>query len=163
MTKYEQPELTYDDITEDLEFITASRTVTEADIMQFAGLTGDYNELHTSEAYAKNTSYEGRIAHGMLTLSIANGLYMRMNLFEKNTVANLGIEEWKFVKPVRSGDTLSVRLTVAGKRLTHDPNRGIIRWNVEVLEQNKDVKARGIWVKMFLTRIGAETMQSRGK
>ncbi len=86
-----------------------------------------------------------------------------MNLFEKNTVANLGIEEWKFVKPVRSGDTLSVRLTLAGKRLTHDPDRGIIRWNVEVLDQNKDVKARGIWVKMFLTRIGAETMQSRGK
>lgn len=124
--------------------------------MMFAGLTGDFNELHTSTSYAEHTSFGSRIAHGMLTLAIANGLYMRLNLFEKNTVANLGIENWSFKKAVRIGDTLHVILTLAGKRLTSTPGRGIIRWNVNVLNQNSETVADGVWVKMFLTRIVQE-------
>lgn len=156
MKVYKATDLSYDDISEDLEFETASRTITEGDVMMFAGLTGDFNELHTSTSYAEHTSFGSRIAHGMLTLAIANGLYMRLNLFEKNTVANLGIENWSFKKAVRIGDTLHVILTLAGKRLTSTPGRGIIRWNVNVLNQNSETVADGVWVKMFLTRIVQE-------
>lgn len=156
MKVYKATDLSYDDISEDLEFETASRTITEGDVMTFAGLTGDFNELHTSTSYAEHTSFGSRIAHGMLTLAIANGLYMRLNLFEKNTVANLGIENWSFKKAVRIGDTLHVILTLAGKRLTSTPGRGIIRWNVNVLNQNSETVADGVWVKMFLTRIVQE-------
>lgn len=156
MKVYKATDLSYDDISEDLEFETASRTITESDVMMFAGLTGDFNELHTSTSYAEHTSFGSRIAHGMLTLAIANGLYMRLNLFEKNTVANLGIENWSFKKAVRIGDTLHVILTLAGKRLTSTPGRGIIRWNVNVLNQNSETVADGVWVKMFLTRIVQE-------
>lgn len=157
MKTYQAADLTYDDITQDIEFETASRTITEGDVMLFAGLTGDFNELHTSTSYAEHTAYGARIAHGMLTLAIANGLYMRLNLFEKNTVANLGIENWSFQKAVKIGDTLHVVLRLEGKRLTRNLTRGIIRWNVDVLNQDNETVANGIWVKMFLTRAGAGT------
>ena len=85
MEEYGFPQLGYDDITEEQVFISAGRTVTESDVVQFAGLTGDMNELHTNEQYAAGTPFGTRIVHGMLTLAIANGLYMRMNIFEKNT------------------------------------------------------------------------------
>ena len=155
MERYRAADLTYDDITQDIEFETASRTITEGDVMMFAGLTGDFNELHTSASYAEHTAFGARIAHGMLTLAIANGLYMRLNLFEKNTVANLGIESWSFKKAVKIGDTLHVTLRLSDKRLTRDPRRGIIRWNVDVLNQENELVANGIWVKMFLTRMAA--------
>lgn len=152
MVLYKPVDINYDDITEDLVFETVSRTITESDIMAFAGLTGDFNTLHTSEEYARNTSYGTRIAHGMLTLAVANGLYMRLNLFDRCTVANLGIENWSFKKAVRIGDTLHVRLSLAGKRVTSNPKRGIIRWQVSVYNQRDEEVACGIWVKMFLTR-----------
>jgi len=156
MERFIPVDISYDDITEDIYFETSSRTVTEADVMEFAGLTGDYNELHTSKGYAEKTAFGQRIAHGMLTLSIANGLYMRMNIFEKCTVANLGIEKWSFKKSVIFGDTLHVKLTLAEKRLTSNPDRGVIKWNVSVLNQNDEEVAGGIWVKMFLTRAAYE-------
>lgn len=153
MDLYKPVDINYDDITEDQVYVTASRTITESDVMMFAGLTGDFNELHTSEHYAQGTSFGSRIAHGMLTLAVANGLYMRMNLFEKNTVANLGIEKWSFKKAVLIGDTLHVKLSLDSKRLTSNPERGVIRWQVTVLNQNDEEVAGGIWVKMFLTRL----------
>lgn len=155
MTVYKIEDISYDDITEDLEFDTASRTITEGDVMQFAGLTGDFNQLHTSASYAEQTVFGARIAHGMLTLAIANGLYMRMNLFDRYTVANLGIEDWAFKQAVKIGDTLRVKITLAQKRLTKDPGRGIVKWKVQVLNQANDLVAQGIWVKLFLTRAGA--------
>lgn len=152
MEVYQPVNLNYDDITEDTVYVTSSRTITEGDVMAFAGLTGDYNELHTSAQHAQNTPFGARIAHGMLTLAVANGLYMRLNLFEKNTVANLGIESWSFKKAVLLGDTLHVKLSLDSKRLTSNPKRGVIRWKVTVLNQNDEEVAGGIWVKMFLTR-----------
>ena len=156
MDRYQPVDISYDEITEDTYFVTSSRTVTEADVMAFAGLTGDYNELHTSREYAGKTAFGQQIAHGMLTLSVANGLYMRMNIFEKCTVANLGIEKWSFKKSVLFGDTLHVKLTLAEKRLTSNPDRGVIKWNVSVLNQNEEEVAGGIWAKMFLTRAAYE-------
>lgn len=156
MTVYQAQELSFDDIAEDVVYKTSSRTITEGDVMFFAGLTGDFNELHTSQSYAQHTAFGARIAHGMLTLAVANGLYMRLNLFEKYTVANLGIENWQFKKAVLIGDTLHVELTLEDKRLTKNPKRGVIRWFVKVMNQNDETVAEGIWVKMFLTRAGLE-------
>ena len=88
----------------------------------------------------------------MLTLAIANGLYMRLNLFEKCTVANLGIEKWSFRKAVLIGDTLHVKLSLLDKRVTSNPKKGVVRWQVGVYNQNEEEVAGGVWVKMFLTR-----------
>lgn len=141
--------LYYSDILENLQITTASRTISEADIMLFAGLTGDYNELHTSATFAARTAFSERIAHGMLTLSMANGLYMRTGLFNESTIANLGIKEWGFGKPVKIGDTISVKISLHEKHLSSRPDRGIVNWNVVVVNQNDEVVASGIWTKMI--------------
>ena len=141
--------LYYADLPEDFYITTASRTISESDIMLFAGLTGDYNELHTSATFAAKTAFSERIAHGMLTLSMANGLYMRTGLFNESTVANLGIKEWRFGKPVKIGDTISVKISLHEKHLSSRKDRGIVNWNIEVVNQNEEVVASGIWTKMI--------------
>ena len=116
-------------------FVSPTRSVTEYDIMTFAGLTGDQNELHTSIEYAAKTKFGQRIAHGLLVLSIANGLYFRT--VAANSVL-LSINELKFPRPTLIGDTLRLKLTVAAKRLTHDPSRGILTWQYEMLNQREE-------------------------
>jgi len=150
MESIQKKDLYYEDIQEGVVFQTPSRTVSESDIMLFAGLTGDFNELHTSSMFAAKTPFGERIAHGMLTLAIANGLYMQMGYFNHSTVANLGIEEWRFKKAVRINDTLYVRITLKDKRYTSNPSRGVIHWNVEVCNQENEVVACGIWTKMIM-------------
>ncbi|MEA4849386.1 MAG: MaoC/PaaZ C-terminal domain-containing protein [Clostridiaceae bacterium] len=145
-------DLYYGDIEVGDEFITATRTISEADVMLFAGLTGDYNELHTSASFAEKNAYGERIAHGMLTLAMANGLYMRLNHFNNSTIANLGIKDWKFTKAVKFGDTIYTRIVLMEKSLTSNPARGIINWHVDVCNQNDEVVATGTWVKMLTNR-----------
>lgn len=91
---------------------SVGRTVTEGDIMTFAGLTGDYNQIHTDAAFAAGTQFGQRIAHGLLGLSIAVGLLMRTGVLEGTVLAFREIVEWKFVKPVFIGDTLRVEMEV---------------------------------------------------
>ena len=137
----------YEDLEVGSVFISPSRTITESDIVQFAGLTGDLNELHTSATFAAKTSFGQRIAHGMLILSIANGLYMRSGVFK--TSVFLGIENWKSSKPVFIGDTLTLRLTIADKRLTKDGKRAIIGMQYDLLNQSDEVVASGLFRRMI--------------
>jgi acyl dehydratase len=98
-------------------FITPARTVTETDIVLFAGLTGDYHPIHTDEEYSKKYSIYGtRIAHGLFTLSISEGLFFRLGLLDGIAGAALGWNNVKFTKPVLAGDTLYVEIKVIDKR-----------------------------------------------
>ncbi len=146
----EKREIGYNEVNIGDVFISASRTVSEADIMTFAGMTGDNNEIHTSEAYAKTTAFGTRIAHGLLTLGIANGLYVRMGLFENSVM--LEIKEWKIPKPVKLGDTIRLRLTIEDKRPTKKPDKGICNMRYEVLNQNDEVVAGGLLIRMVPIR-----------
>lgn len=139
-------ELYFDDVEVGEEFYSPSRTITESDVVQFAGLTGDFNELHTSETFAKGTPYGKRIVHGMLTLSMANGLYVRIGAFANSVF--LGIDSWRFLKPVMLEDTIRLRLTIADKRATKDGKRGIIGMKYEVLNQDGEVVADGVLRRM---------------
>lgn len=91
---------------------SVARTVAESDILTFAGLTGDYNQIHTDAEFAKGTQFGGRIAHGLLGLSLAVGLLMRTGVLEGTVLAFREIIEWKFIKPVFIGDTLHVEMEV---------------------------------------------------
>jgi 3-hydroxybutyryl-CoA dehydratase len=127
--------LYYEDFTEGAEHVTRGRTITEADVVNFAGLSGDFIELHTNEEYARKGAFGRRIAHGLLTLSIATGLMIQMNLVTDTVVAFYGIDKLRFVKPVFIGDTIHVRKKVAGA-MAKGGEVGVVTFETSVLNQH---------------------------
>ena len=126
------------------EYESPARTVTEADIVAFAGLSGDYNPLHVNEEYCKTTVFGGRIAHGPLVYAIAAGLLFQLHLYDDTLIAFLGFENLKFTKPVKPGDTIRARIKVLDKRETSSPERGVMRRQLQVLNQRGEVVQEGI-------------------
>lgn len=125
-------------------FYTASRTITEADVVMFAGLTGDYTEIHTSKTMAAETQFGQRIAHGMLVLSYAHGLFMATKLTTPTGIAFASIDQWRFKRPVFLGDTIQVKITVAELIPSRSkPDRGIVKFLFQVLNQQEEVVQEG--------------------
>lgn len=136
--------LYYEELQIGQAFITPRRTITEADIVLFTGLSGDVNSLHTDEVFAvQETPFGTRIAQGLLTLSAATGLIARVGFCEGTVLAFLGIKEWRFTGAVKAGDTLHARITVTAKRETSKPDRGIFTEKVEIINQHGDVVQEG--------------------
>jgi len=129
--------LYFEDFRIGMEFTTPRRTVTEADIVNFAGLSGDFNPLHTDEEYAKNTIFKGRIAHGALTFSIMTGLWDKIGFIRESIIAFYGIDKLRFTKPVYPGDTIMVKIKVTGKE--EKDGRGLITLHNEVINQRSEV------------------------
>ena len=94
--------LFYEDIEEGTEHESSGRTVTEADVVNFAGLSADFNNMHIDEEFAKNTVFKTRVAHGMCVLSIATGLWFTMPRLA--TIAFMGLQDWRFSGAVKPGD-----------------------------------------------------------
>ena len=126
------------------EFESPARTVTEADIVAFAGLSGDYNPLHVNEEYCKTTIFGGRIAHGPLVYAIAAGLLFQLHLYDDTLIAFLGFENLKFTKPVKPGDTIRARIKVLEKRASSNADRGVMKRQLQVLNQRGEVVQEGI-------------------
>ena len=105
----------FEDIRVGEEYTSPGRTVTEADIVIFAGLSGDYNVLHTDAEHMKSSIFSERIAHGLLGLSIQQGLLGRV--MPPSGAEQLGALKWKFKGPIRIGDTIQVRSRIAGLTL----------------------------------------------
>jgi len=128
-----------DDFKEGEVILTPARTVTEADVSCFAGLTGDYNPLHTSEEFAKDHSmFKTRIAHGLLGLSILSGLLNQTGLMEGTTIAFIESND-KFTGPLRFGDTVMGHVTVKEVKPSSKPGRGILKLYCELRNQNDEV------------------------
>lgn len=144
--------LWFEDFEVGAETVTDSRTVTEADIVAFAGLSGDYNPLHVDAEFAKSTPFGERIAHGLLGLAIASGLVSRTGSIEGTTLAFLGME-WRFTKAVLIGDTITVRSRVAETRETSKPDRGIVRFAVQVVNQHGEVVQEGTQTLLMRRRL----------
>jgi len=107
----------YADLYVGMAFRSPGRTITDADLVAFAGLTGDYSELHTSDVYAKNSEFGRRVAHGMLGLAYAHGLmWARTGELRDTAIAFLGIGEWKFLQPIFIGDTIFVNYRIVELR-----------------------------------------------
>src|SRR3972149_9261908 len=116
-------------------FESQARTVEVGDVSLFAGLTGDFNPLHTDEETARQTPLKGRIAHGLLTLGISGGQQNQLGLFEGTTLALLGLDKLRFTAPVRFGDTIHTELTVKETRESSKPDRGIVIFDTVVKNQ----------------------------
>jgi len=133
-----------DELIEGEEYVTPSRTLTETDVVMFAGMTGDYNELHTSEAYMKRTPFGRRLVHGLLALSISHGLLFRTGILEGTAIALLGVDGWQFKVPLFFGDTIRVKVKVAEARPSRSkPDRGVLKLYMEIVNQDDQVVQSG--------------------
>jgi len=131
--------------------VSPSRTITETDIVMFCGLSGDYNELHSSVEYAKQTVFGKRIAHGLLGLAIASGLAGRLGVMEGTAQAFMGLE-WKFKGPIFIGDTVYVRASVVKKREIKRLGGGLVIFKVTILNQDDKVVQEGTWTVLMKSR-----------
>ena len=120
------------------------RTITEADIVAFAGLSGDYNPIHTDVEFAKTGMFGERIAHGLLVLSIASGLAWQLGFMAGTADAFLSLD-WKFTGPTKIGDTVKVSAEVTQKREMPGSGGGMIVFSVEATNQRGEVIQRGKW------------------
>ncbi len=123
---------------------SVGRTVTEADIVLFAGLSGDYNLIHTDAEYSKSQVFGQRVAHGLLVLSIASGMAVRLGFMEDTIIAFRGLE-WKFTAPVFAGDTIRLRVAVEEIKPMPRLDGGLVRFKMEVLNQRSETVNRGVW------------------
>jgi acyl dehydratase len=135
----------YDDLSVGMKFRSPGRTILDADLIQFAGMTGDYSELHTSDVYAKASQFGRRVAHGMLGLAYAHGLmWPRTGELRETAIAFLGIEDWRFVGPIFVGDTIFVEYEIASLRDSRSrPNQAIATFDVKLVNQDGVVVQQG--------------------
>ena len=135
----------YEDLFVGMRFRSPGRTILDADLIGFAGLTGDYSELHTSDVYAKASQFGRRVAHGMLGLAYARGLmWARTGELRETAVAFLGIEDWRFLGPIFVGDTIFVDYVLAELRDSRSrPSQAIAIFDVAVVNQDGATVQRG--------------------
>lgn len=134
--------LSFDELTVGDEWETAGRTVTEADVVFFAGLTGDYNPLHVDHEAARKGPFGRPVAHGLLGLAIATGLTSQT--LRVDTLAFLCVLDWKFLRPVHFGDTIRSRTRVNALESRAKGRRGVVTWSRQVVNQNDEVVQEGL-------------------
>ncbi len=142
----------FEDLAVGMCFETPGRTITEADLVNFAGVSGDYNPLHTDEEFAKTTMFGRRVAHGTLVLSATAGLRQRAGIFEGTLLALLEIRSWRFLKPVFIEDTVKATTEVKELRETSSADRGVIVQRIRVTNQNDDLVQEGELVSLIRRR-----------
>lgn len=134
----------YEDFTEGTLIPTPGRTVTEADVMAFAGISGDFNVLHMDREYAATTQFGEPIAHGLLGLAIVSGMMHQAGVINGTIIAFLGLE-WRFIGPVKFGDTIKGKMRVKEKRETSKPDRGVVKLDFKILNQRNEPVQEGVF------------------
>ncbi|MGH2373128.1 MAG: MaoC/PaaZ C-terminal domain-containing protein [bacterium] len=155
--------LHFEDLAVGMRFDTPGRTITEADLVNFAGVSGDYNPLHTDEEFARTTMFGRRVAHGSLVLSLTAGLRQRTGVFEGTLLALLEIRSWRFLKPVFIGDTVRVTTTIQDVRETSNSQRGVIVQRIDVVNQRGETVQQGELVSLIRRRQGSGTRSRPGR
>jgi acyl dehydratase len=147
--------LFFDDVEVGQQWESLGRTVTETDIVNFAGLSGDFNPVHIDHEFARTTPFRRPIAHGLLVQSLGSGL----GLFSPpmRTLAVMTIREWHFKEPVFAGDTLRVISKVLDKESRARGRRGIITWQRQILNQERKVVQEGVAVTLVEGRAAQRT------
>lgn len=132
---------------------SAGRTITETDVVNFCGLSGDFNWFHTDKVAAEKSVFGQRVAHGMLVASIATGLQVGQMEPKIATAAFMGLKEWQFRGAVFFGDTIRVKRTI-GEKTEHPKNaaQGFVVYEVEVLNQDDKVVQKGQWNMLIRRR-----------
>jgi acyl dehydratase len=152
MSQYKPRGLYFEDFEVGQKSYTVGRTLTEGDIVRFAGLSGDFNQIHTDAPFAENTPYGQRIAHGLLVTSIASGLVAQSGLIEGTVLAFREINNWKFAKPTYIGDTVRVEVEVLNTKALRRLGGGAVEIALSVINQNDEVVMKGVWTVLMVSR-----------
>lgn len=139
--------LYFDDVEVGQEWESLGRTMTEADIVNFAGLSGDFNPIHLDHEFAKTTPFRQPVAHGLLVWSVGSGLGLYAP--PMRTLALLAIRDWSFDGPVFIGDTIRVRSKVLEKETRARGRRGVITWGREIYNQDGKVVQHGVTLTLI--------------
>jgi 3-hydroxybutyryl-CoA dehydratase len=134
------------------KIMTVGRTIAESDIFTFAGLSGDFNQIHTDAEFAKGTQFGQRVAHGLLGVAITSGLAMRTGVLEGTVIAFREINEWKFSKPMFIGDTIHAEMTVTETKSLPRLNGGSVTIVFDVRNQKDETVMRGTWVVLIASK-----------
>jgi 3-hydroxybutyryl-CoA dehydratase len=137
--------LYFDEFERGQSITSVGRTVTEADVVAFAALTGDWTTIHTDAVYAAQHPFGQRVAHGLLGLSIASALAARSGFVEGTVLAFREIGQWKFSLPIYLGDTIRMQATVKDTKPMDRLGGGLVTFQVEILNQDDKVVQRGTW------------------
>lgn len=140
--------LTYEEFELGAIYDTQARTITEADVVSFAGLSGDFNPIHTDAEAAKNGPFGERIAHGMLTVAMATGMANMTGLMAGTTIA-LMEQNIKYKGAVKFGDTVRLQMEVIEKRETSKPDRGVVKLAARVLNQRDELVVDMVWTQLM--------------
>ncbi|GIK39059.1 MAG: dehydratase [Anaerolineae bacterium] len=140
--------LSFDQFEIGAKYISAARTVTEADVVAFAGLSGDFNPLHTNAEFCKETPFGERIAHGMLIVSMATGMANWTGIFEGTTLALLE-QVIRYKGAVKFGDTIHLEQEVLEKKESSKPDRGVVIFASRVRNQRDEVVIDGEWTLLM--------------
>lgn len=131
--------------------LTAGRTITETDIVNFAGLSGDYNQIHVDAAYAEADTFGQRIAHGLLVQSVATGLAVQSGVIEGTVLAFRELSA-KFSRPIFIGDTIHVKIEISDLRALPRMGGGNVTMQYRVVNQGGKMVQRGEWIMLVKSR-----------
>lgn len=145
--------ITFDDFELGQEIFTEGRSVTEAVVTMFAGVSGDMHKLHMNKHYGKRTIFGKNIAHGLSVLTVASGLIVQTGILE-SVIAFFGMQDWRFLNPVFFDDTIMVKMVVSEKRESSKKDRGNITLDIEILNQDDVVVQKGKWTLMLSRTAG---------
>jgi 3-hydroxybutyryl-CoA dehydratase len=149
---YSQRGMWFEEFEVGQQVTSAGRTITENDIVSFAGLSGDYNQIHTDAEFARTTPFGQRVAHGLLILSIASGLAMRTGVLEGTVIAFREINNWKFSSPVFIGDTIRSVLNVIDIKPIPRVGGGSVVIEIAVKNQRDEVTMKGTWTTLVASK-----------
>lgn len=144
--------LFFEDFVPGQVYVTQSRTITESDLVAFAGWSWDTNPVHTDVASAADGRFGHRIAHGLLGMAVAMGLASRLGIFEGSSVALLGVEDWRFVRPIFIGDSICAQVEILSTRLTGKGDAGVLERRFTVVNHKGEVVQQGNIGLMVSTR-----------
>lgn len=153
--------LFFDDVAVDQEFASQGRTITQTDIVNFAGVSGDFNPIHVDHEFAKTTLFRQPIAHGMLVLSIGTGLAVSSP--PMRTLAFLGIKEWSFKEPIFIGDTIRMISKAVEKEERSRGRRGVITWRRTIVNQDGKIAQEGLTQTLVEGRANLSRKQGEEK
>jgi acyl dehydratase len=131
-------------------FMTAGRTVTLHDIVAFTAFSGEASAHHDDAEAAGQSHWRGRVAQGLLGPTVVGGLLARLGIWEGTAIAMLGVS-WKFRAPIRPGDTVRADIVVGETKLSRDPRRGVVIFDIDVRNQREELVQEGRWTAMMMT------------